>query len=222
MSSEPRNRLILLPGLGADARMFETQRERFPHLEVPDWLDPHKRETLESYGQRFAESLEYDENCIVGGTSFGGMLAVEMSRHITPRKLILIGSALSFSEITFLLRTVSRLARWMPPSAFRLGVLQTRLTARWFGLQTQAQRQLSNQMMSDAAPAFVRWGCIALSNWSGLSTELPIARLHGAEDRIIPPLNDGSQTLIPEAGHVPSMSHPQAVNDWLETELVSS
>jgi pimeloyl-ACP methyl ester carboxylesterase len=222
MSSEPYDRLILLPGLGADARMFEAQRQRFPNLEVPDWLTPRKRETLESYGQRFAENLAYNDHCFLGGTSFGGMLAAEMSKHVPPRKLLLIDSALSLSEVTPLLRTVSRMARWMPRSAFRLRVLPTRLASRWFGLQSETQRKLFLEMASAVSPEFVRWGCTALANWSGLDAQIPVARLQGAEDRIIPPLNDGSQTLIPGAGHVPTMSHPHEVNAWIESVLESS
>lgn len=222
MSSEPYDRLILLPGLGADARMFEAQRMRFPNLEVPDWLTPLKNETLESYAQRFAESLAYNENCFIGGLSFGGMLAAEMSKQISPRKLLLIASAVYFSEVRPLLRIAARLARWMPKSVFRGNVMPSRLTSRLFGLQTESQRHLFGEMVSAASPGFVRWGVQAMSGWSGMEPDIPVARLHGAQDHIIPPLNDGSQTLIPGAGHLPTMSHPNEVNDWLASVLASS
>ncbi|HUG19595.1 MAG TPA: alpha/beta hydrolase [Planctomycetaceae bacterium] len=222
MSSEPYDRLILLPGLGADARMFEAQKVRFPNLEVPDWLTPLQNETLESYGRRFAESLAYNANCFIGGSSFGGMVAAEMSKHITPRKLLLIGSACSFSEVTPLLRAASRLARWMPKSVCRLIVMPTRLTSRLFGLQTDSQTLLFKEMVSAASPEFIRWGIQAMSIWSGMESDILVARLHGTQDRIIPPLNDGSQTLIPGAGHLPTMSHPNEINDWLASVLASS
>ena len=33
-------RLVLLPGLGADADLLQPQRRAFPELEVLPWLDP--------------------------------------------------------------------------------------------------------------------------------------------------------------------------------------
>lgn len=222
MSAEPCDRLILLPGLGVDAQMFEAQRVRFPNLEVPDWLTPLKNETLESYAQRFAESLAYNENCFIGGLSFGGMLAAEMSKQISPRKLLLIASALSFSEVRPLLRIAARLARWVPKSVFRPNVMPIKLASRLFGLRTESQRLLFDEIASAASPELIHWGLQAMVGWSGMEPDLPVARLHGAQDRIIPPLNDGSQTLIPGAGHLPAISHPNEVNDWLASVLTSS
>ena len=50
MRSDPHltPRLVLFPGLAADARLFEPQRRAFPQLEVPPWLMPLADERLES------------------------------------------------------------------------------------------------------------------------------------------------------------------------------
>jgi hypothetical protein len=37
--------LILLPGMGADARLFAAQKLAFPALVVPPWLPPQPGET---------------------------------------------------------------------------------------------------------------------------------------------------------------------------------
>ena len=36
------HQLLLLPGLGADRRLFEPQRQAFPQLVVPPWIPPRK------------------------------------------------------------------------------------------------------------------------------------------------------------------------------------
>ena len=33
-------RLVLIPGLGADERLFDAQRKAFPELHVPAWIAP--------------------------------------------------------------------------------------------------------------------------------------------------------------------------------------
>jgi pimeloyl-ACP methyl ester carboxylesterase len=75
-----RPRLLLLPGLGADAQLFEPQRKVFPELEVVPWLEPRSKESLEDFGRRMAESADLDGEVVLGGVSFGGMVASVMAR----------------------------------------------------------------------------------------------------------------------------------------------
>ena len=49
--------LVLLPGLGADHRLLEPQRQAFPQLVVPAWIPPQKNESLPEYAARMAETV---------------------------------------------------------------------------------------------------------------------------------------------------------------------
>ena len=86
--------LILLPGLGADHRLLEPQRRAFPQLIVPPWIPPRKNESLPDYAARMAETVtpSRDVPLVLGGVSFGGMLAYEMARHLKPDAVVLIAS----------------------------------------------------------------------------------------------------------------------------------
>jgi thioesterase domain-containing protein len=64
--------------------MFGPQRAAFPHLEVPAWLDPSPGETLASYGHRFADVIGPRGPLVIGGASFGGMVALEAARWLQP------------------------------------------------------------------------------------------------------------------------------------------
>ncbi|MFZ1934503.1 MAG: thioesterase domain-containing protein, partial [Thermoguttaceae bacterium] len=78
--------LILLPGLGADHRLLEPQRAAFPQLIVPPWIPPRKHESLPQYAERMAQTVAppHDVPLVLGGVSFGGMLAYEMARWLKP------------------------------------------------------------------------------------------------------------------------------------------
>ena len=75
---------MLIPGLGADARLFRPQREFFPRLETPPWIEWRRAEPLPAYAARLAATIDAAEPYHLGGASLGGMLALEMARVLDP------------------------------------------------------------------------------------------------------------------------------------------
>ncbi len=61
--------LMAEPGLGADERLLEPQREEFPQLVVPAWIPPRAKESLSDYAARMAETVKpsRDAPLILGG-----------------------------------------------------------------------------------------------------------------------------------------------------------
>ena len=84
--------VVFLPGLGADGRLFTSQREVFPDLLTPPWPPPAPDESLPGYAVRLAGTLPLARPLVLGGCSFGGMVACEMARILKPDALVLMGS----------------------------------------------------------------------------------------------------------------------------------
>ena len=79
------NRLLLLPGIGADRRLFDEQRSCAAELHVIEWIPPVAAdETLIEYAKRLARTIDTSHPFAIGGASFGGMVALELTRHIQP------------------------------------------------------------------------------------------------------------------------------------------
>ena len=91
--------LILLPGVGADERFFDAQRAAFSTLIVPHWLPPQTSEPLSAYARRMANAVDPGGPCFVGGSSFGGMVALEMAPHLDARRCFLLGTIRSCTEL---------------------------------------------------------------------------------------------------------------------------
>lgn len=87
--------LFVLSGIGADERLFDAQRA-VRDIRPIRWTPPvDVRETLSRYGARLARELAFDEPFDLGGASFGGMVALELARHLEPRQVFLFGSCRS-------------------------------------------------------------------------------------------------------------------------------
>ena len=113
--------LYAIPGLGVDGRIFQKlnlERE----WQIIEWLEPAKKESLQSYAARMAESID-DPSCYLLGLSFGGVVAQELARKKNCKGLILLSSPRTREEIPFQFR----LMRWLP--LYQLGRGSWRLKA---------------------------------------------------------------------------------------------
>lgn len=217
--------LVLLPGLGADNRLFDPQRADFPDLISPEWIDPERGETLAKYAARMAERIRsslpaMNRPIVLGGVSFGGMLAAEMAPLLKPDAVVLIGSALHPREIAFSLKMMAMAGRWMPAPAGERAKFMGRTFIRRLGPMTREQRRFLETMI-DAVPfSFLKWAGDAIFGWSGVArVDSKLVRLHGELDRIIPFPAADLVHKIHGAGHVPNVSHADEVNRHLRTLL---
>lgn len=91
--------LILFSGLAADASVFAPQKLAFPKLIVPGWPEPQPGDTLDSYSKRLADELRPYGRAIIGGASFGGIIALHVAKYLDPLAILLIGSVHSPVEL---------------------------------------------------------------------------------------------------------------------------
>jgi pimeloyl-ACP methyl ester carboxylesterase len=214
-------RLILLPGLGANERMYAGQRSAFPRLEVPKWLSPGVNATLADYGRRMAQTVDASEPFFLGGSSFGGAVALEMARHLNPRAVFLIGSCRTPAAIPWHLRAVARCGGWLArgPVLWAAHAVASRSTSR-FGELTPEQRTMLVAMIRGADRRFLRWGGTALVRWGGAADlRVPVHQIHGEDDCILPCGLSTAEVTVPGAGHLMNVTHPDAVNRFIAERI---
>ncbi|WP_425553184.1 alpha/beta fold hydrolase [Hymenobacter algoricola] len=97
--------LYLIPGLGADERVF---RDLLPRLRgethVMPWLTPAPAETLPGYAARVAEGIAPGQPCFVVGVSFGGVVALEIGRLRPHATVVLVSGIPTAGALPPLLR----------------------------------------------------------------------------------------------------------------------
>ena len=207
-------RLVLIPGLGADAALFEIQRASFPTLHVPPWIEPAPGETLVSYAARMAERVPGGDDVILGGVSFGGMLACEMACLVRPRVLLLVATCTTPAAIPRWNRWLARLVVALPPRLLRPPRFAWPWIAWAFGAREGRARAIVEHCVLAASPEFVQWGLSAILAWqpSG-APQMPIVHVHGARDRLIPAARVDATDVVPGAGHLLNVTHAAALDE---------
>jgi hypothetical protein len=203
----------LIPGLGADERVFRRLRLAGT-VHILQWLAPQSpTEPLAHYAARLAEAVPLHAPCWLVGVSFGGLLAQEIGRWRPLARVVLISSLGQPADLPPLLRVAraTKLHRLVP---FGLLKWLPRLAQWFFGARGGTEYRLLRQILHDTDPAFARWATAQLLAWRGPG--LPgIVRLHGTRDRLLPAGAAHIDYRVPGAGHFLIVSHAVQVSQML-------
>jgi pimeloyl-ACP methyl ester carboxylesterase len=94
--------------------------------------------------------------------------------------------------------------------------MMSAMIARWFGATSEEHRELFAAMLDATPLPFLRWACRAILSWPGvIELPTPVRHIHGDRDRIIPVRRVNADRIVPGAGHLLTLTHPDAVNDFL-------
>lgn len=218
-------RIVLFPGLGADARMFDDLRRRIgDDLECPDWLPPEPEESFADYAGRWAALLKPkpgdDRALFLGGVSFGGMVALRVAEHLRPRAVILLGSCQSREARPPRWQTAWKIGnlipdQWLGRRMMKLGGLYVSLLDHL----DEPHRKLMLKMAADTGPVRARWSGRTCAEWDfdpkAIPDYPPIHQIHGQHDAIIPLHPGDPDTIVPNARHILVFSHPQTVQRYV-------
>jgi pimeloyl-ACP methyl ester carboxylesterase len=208
--------LILFSGLGADDGIFVAQKLAFPQLVVPRWPVPESGDTLHSYAARIAAEIRPTAPCIVGGASFGGIVALHVACHLDALAVVLIGSVRRPDELPGRVRV----ARCLRPIVPLLPVSLLQMLAAPFA-SSSANRMMPHiaalaRQFRRSNPAVVRWSIARILDWcSPPVVSCPVVHVHGSRDFVLPVRCTHPDTIVAGGGHVLSATHPREVNAFL-------
>ena len=212
--------LILFSGLAANANVFVPQKFAFPQLIVPTWPKPQREDTLESYCDRLADDLRPYGNAIIGGASFGGIVALHVARRLHPMAVLLIGSVQSPSELP----RIARFARPLKPLSRFIPVRFLQLSCAPIASEF-ARRAIPHmcglaRQFRGSDPTVFKWSLARILDWSSTPTvECPIFHIHGDHDFVLPMRYTKPTTVVAGGGHVISLTHSTDVNDFIHSAI---
>ena len=210
--------LYLLPGMTPDDRIFDRLVPLLPNSSVVNWLEPHKHESLSAYAGRLAATIP-TSHCFIGGVSFGGIVALEMSRIIRPHGCFLISSIRDPQQLPPWLRVFRLMAgRHCPRVLNTIGQIAAVTPKR---IRTQSTARVTK--LAGDAGAWHRWATSAVLQWQpdGSVPNVRVYHIHGDADTTFPIRYTDPDVIVRNGGHVLPLTHPADVADAMLTVIAN-
>ena len=213
--------LYFISGLGADRRIFQwLQADDYEPIHI-DWIPPQKGEQIEDYAKRLSEQIE-EENPIIVGLSFGGMIAVEIAKQIPTEKVILLSSVKDRLEIPFYFKLFRMLPlhRVVP---FKSLLFAFYWLAYWlFAPEGAEQKQLLKTILIETDPHFLKWALHKVVVWQNQEVLKNLVHVHGKRDRIFPYRYVSPDYSVENSGHLMVMNRAEEVSNLLKALTVEA
>jgi pimeloyl-ACP methyl ester carboxylesterase len=210
-----KKHIYLISGLGTDERIFQNLDFSGYEPHFIQWIPPLSNESLKSYAARLSAQITRPKPYILG-VSFGGMLAVEISKIIDCQRVIIISSAKNHREIPFLYRLVGYL-HLQPFIPFQLLRRMPYLPHWTFGMKTASQKLLLNSILSEIDPNFLKWAIHAILTWKNEVKNQNCVHIHGTKDRVLPLMRRMNVNFEVENGeHLMVYTQAEAINQILK------
>jgi pimeloyl-ACP methyl ester carboxylesterase len=204
--------VYLVPGLGADYRVFESIHLDSYETKILVWEQPLPDEPIEDYAKRMAKQVTH-ANPVFIGLSFGGLIAAELTKLFPGSKLILISSIASRKEIPWWakLGAALRMNRLFSGAFLK----RPNPAIRWiFSVAPGHQRKLFDAILRDSDPVFLPWALHALLHWKGNGLHR-LHHIHGKKDRLLPFRFTTADIAIEDGAHFMIVSHGEKISQML-------
>ena len=205
-------KLYLIGGLGADERVFN-YLELDVATTVIKWIEPKPKEELKLYAIRLIEQINQKDEFGILGVSFGGIIAIEISKLIKPKKLILISSVETSTQLPQIYISLGKtqILNLIPNQLIKP---PKPLLSFLFGAKN---KQLLKQIINDTEPEFIRWALNAIIYWSNAKTPIETIRIHGTKDKLIP--LKGEAIEIKDGGHFMIVDKAKEISKLINEQM---
>lgn len=210
-------KIYCISGLGSDENTFGKIDVPGYQLQHLPWMDPVENETMEHYAARMKEKIE-DENPVLMGVSFGGMMCIEIAKQLNPERVIIISSVKGKEELPLWMKAVAKLKlNKIAPMSYRK--LTESIQNYFLGVSTPEERAIVDNSRKKVTLAYMHWAINQAVNWKNQWQPSPLFHIHGTKDRIFPVKNAKKARLVNDGGHLMILSKYEELNAILKDLL---
>lgn len=191
-----------MPGMAANPTIFENIKLDTTRYEIHwlSWKIPLKNESIQDYARRMCNEVK-QENPIIIGVSFGGVLVQEMAKLIKVKRLIIISSVKQTSEIPkhMLLAKETGVYKYLP---FGLLNYIEQIEKLPVGDLVRKRLKLYKQYLSVNDKIYLDWAVKQMVCWEQAKPLKDIIHIHGDQDRVFSIKNINNCIIVPDGTHL--------------------
>lgn len=199
-------KIYLIPGLGADKRLFNNLSINRGDVHYIEWLVPHDNEDMSAYAKRLSIDIKpYEENILIG-VSAGAILSLEIAKLLPVKHVIVISSIKTDDEMPEWMKWVgrSKLNRFF---SFKFYAHLKPFYKMFLG-HTKQDSELFYDMYKSSSPIRNKWLVDNIINWKNAENKVSVTHIHGDKDILFPiskiknpiTINGGTHVMVYEKG----------------------
>ena len=205
-----------MPGMAANCDIFENIKldDSKYTLHFIEWLQPEKNESLERYSNRIALQIK-EENPVLIGVSFGGIIVQEVAKIIATEKVIIISSVKDPSEFPARIHWAKKwkLYRFFPTSYI---TLIENVTKKIVSSKKIHQRiDMYQKYLSVRSKNYLDWAFKNIILWENKNPVQNVYHLHGTKDHIFPHKRIKNAEFLENGTHVMVLINARWINKKL-------
>ena len=178
---------------------------------------PEPDETIQHYTERMRAGIA-EENPILMGLSFGGMICTEIAKQIPVSKIIIISSIKSSKELPWWMKTAAtlKLNKIVPLKSTRL---TQPIQNKMLGIQSEEEKTLVASLRREVDLPYTNWAVNQAINWKNEWHHPNIYHIHGDNDHMFPIKNIKADYTIKDGGHFMIMNRATEVSTCINDIL---
>jgi len=215
-----KTHIYFVPGLAASSKIFEylqLSKDKF-ELHYLEWLIPlSKKETIEDYAKRMA-NLVIEDNVVLVGVSFGGIMVQEMSKHLNTKKVIIISSVKSKHELPKRLKVIQKTKAYKLFPANAISNIED-FSVYAFGDFAEKRVKLYKEYMSVRDANYLTWAIYNVLNWQQNLPSENVVHIHGIDDGIFPIKHIKDCIPVEKGTHIMILNKAKTISEIITNSL---
>lgn len=213
--------IYFLPGMSSTSVIFEKLNLDDSKFDITflEWLPVDLKESLNDYIKRYLPFITQD-NPVLIGVSFGGIIAQELSKIIPVRKTIIISSVRCNSEFPSLFHFLkkSKLYKLLPTGGTDnfLNIYKKLVSEK-----KKKRMVLYDKYLPLRDKDYLDWCIREILNWKQEFPLSNVIQIHGTKDEVFPIKNIKNTIVIPNGNHAMIIIKYKWFNEHLEKLILS-
>ena len=209
-----------MPGLAAGPEIFKKltlnkEKYTFHYLK---WIKPlDVEEKIDNYALRLSAKIT-EENPVLVGVSFGGIMVQELAKFLNPRKVIIISSVKSPDELPkrFRFAKFTNIYKLFP-----IKVIENfeDYTKYFLGKTLKKKADLYKKYLYVRTKESLKWSIYSIIKWEQIKPIENIIHIHGSADIVFPIKNIKNAIEIKEGTHIMILTKAKKISKIIDKVL---